>query len=293
MARNRCLKMVLPIVLGTMMNQEAPPDPEAGDTNSYDASGKETNCYGLCMKPDGTKLFLIGYTSDKAHQWNLSTANSLNGSSISYHGYISTSSQSGAQGGIHITDNGLHMYTADQSGDEVEHYTLSTAWDVTSATHTDVLDVSAKESTVNDVFVKADGTELYIIGSTQDDTHQYTMSTAYDLDSATFTRTLDTTGQSNFPMGIVFKPDGTKMYICSAQNDKIVQYDLSTAWDISSASFTDDSGSGSLSSEEALPREFCIGENGVYCYMTGSNSDTIWAYKMTTAWDITTLVQVQ
>ena len=283
--------MVLPIVLGTIMNQEAAPTAVAGDTNSYDASGKETNCYGICMKPDGTKLYIIGYSSDKAHQWNLSTANSLNPTSISYHGYISTSSQSVAQGGIHITDNGLHMYTADQYGDDVEHYTLSTAWDVTTATHTDVLDVSGKETTVNDVFVKADGTELYIIGHVSDAVHRYTISTPYDLDSASFTSTFDVSGQVGFAMGVVFKPDGTKMYCTDATGDNIEQYDLSTAWDITSASSAETS--PSINAQEGLPREFCIGENGVYCYMTGSSSDTIWAYKMTTAWDISTFVQVQ
>ena len=282
--------MVWPAIMGTMAGQTTAAAAEAGDTNSYDASGKETNCYGVCMKPDGTKLYVIGYSSDKVHQWNLSTANSLNSSSISYHGYISTSSQSVAQGGVHITDNGLHMYTADQYGDDVEHYTLSTAWDVTTASHTDVLDVSAKEATVNDVFVRANGTKLYITGSSSDTVHEYDMSTAYDLDSASFNQSFGVSGQTTFPMGVVFKPDGTEMYICANGSDDMLQYTLSTAWDISTASHTNDG--PSMSSQEGLPREFCIGENGVYCYMTGSQQDTIWAYKMTTAWDITTLVQV-
>lgn len=41
--------------------------------------------------------------------------------------------------------------------------------------------------------------------------------------------------QGSFPGGIFFKTDGKKMYEV-ASDDKIWEYDLSTAWDISTAS---------------------------------------------------------
>ena len=40
------------------------------------------------------------------------------------------------------------------------------------------------------------------------------------------------------PQGMTFNNDGTVMYICGKSSDKIIQYQLTTAWDISTASYT-------------------------------------------------------
>jgi sugar lactone lactonase YvrE len=169
---------------------------------NFSVSGKETNPYGMAVKGDGTSIYIIGYTSDKIHQWDMSTANDL--STASYHGYISTSSQSGAAGGLEFSKDGTKAYMADQHGDDVEAYTLSTAWDITTASHDAALDVSAKEATVNGCAISSDGTKLYIVGSSSDEVHEYTLSTAYDVSSASFSHTLDISDKTTFPMSVSF-----------------------------------------------------------------------------------------
>mgnify|MGYP003115017359 CR=1 FL=1 len=168
----------------------------------FDISGKEIHPYGLEVSGDGTKLYVIGYGSDKIHQWNMSTANDM--STASYHGYLSTSSQSAAAGGLGFSKDGTKVYMADQIGDDIEAFTLSTAWDITTGSHDAALDVSAKEATVNGCAISSDGTELYIFGSTSDSVHQYTLSTAYDVSTASFTHTLDVSGKSTFGMSVSF-----------------------------------------------------------------------------------------
>ena len=172
-----------------------------------DISGKETNPYGLEVSGDGTKLYVIGYSSDKIHQWNMSTANDL--STASYHGYLSTSSQSGAAGGLGFSKDGTKVYMADQVGDDVEAYTLSTAWDITTGSHDAALDVSGKEATVNGAAISSDGTKLYIVGSTSDEVHEYTLSTAYDVSTASFTSSFDISSQAAFSMSISFNMEDT------------------------------------------------------------------------------------
>tara|TARA_R100000995_G_scaffold5415_1_gene2550 strand:+ start:999 stop:1862 length:864 start_codon:yes stop_codon:yes gene_type:complete len=167
-----------------------------------DISGKEFHPYGLEIKGDGTSVYVIGYSSDKIHQWNMSTANDL--STASYHGYLSTSSQSNAAGGLGFSKNGTKVYVADQLGDDIHEYTLSTAWDITTGSHINTLDVSAKEATVNGCAISSTGVELYIFGSTSDSVHQYTLSTAYDISTASFTHTLDVSGKSTFGQSVCF-----------------------------------------------------------------------------------------
>jgi len=43
--------------------------------------------------------------------------------------------------------------------------------------------------------------------------------------------------QETNPSGMFFKPDGTKMYVIGFTGDDVNEYDLSTAWDITTASY--------------------------------------------------------
>jgi len=74
--------------------------------------------------------------------------------------------------------------------------------------------------------------------------HQYTLSTAYNMSTASFTRQLN---RASFPnhqpeqgsyQTAYFKSDGTKLFMVSGFNDVmgIFSWDLSTAWDISTLS---------------------------------------------------------
>ena len=63
------------------------------------------------------------------------------------------------------------------------------------------------------------------------------LSTAWDISTGTLSRSFTVTSQDSNPKGISFKPDGTKMYIVAITNDRVYEYDLSTAWNVSTASF--------------------------------------------------------
>ena len=55
------------------------------------------------------------------------------------------------------------------------------------------------------------------------------------LAEPTFIANLDISSDESSATGITFKPDGTKMYITGISADRILQYNLTTAFDITSA----------------------------------------------------------
>ena len=57
--------------------------------------------------------------------------------------------------------------------------------------------------------------------------------------------------QDNNPNGVVFSTDGTKMYTVGSSNDAVYQYALSTAFDPSSLTYTQNY---SVASLNALPQ---------------------------------------
>jgi hypothetical protein len=146
--------------------------------------------------------------------------------------------------------------------------------------------ISAEESAPNGIFLSPDGLNMYVNGSTGDDVNQYTLSTAWDVSTATFVRLFSTSAQDSAPVDIFFKPDGLSMFIMGQTNDTVFQYTLSSAFDISTASYA--SKSFSVTSQETLPTGLWFKSDGTVMYVIGSTSDTVFQYTLGTAWDVST-----
>jgi DNA-binding beta-propeller fold protein YncE len=134
------------------------------------------------------------------------------------------------------------MYVMGAAGDDVNQYTLSTAWDVSTASYDTVsFSVSGQDSQPHGLFFKPDGTKMYMLG-VSDAVYQYTLSTAWDMDTASYDSvSFSTVGQDGNGFGLAFNPDGTQFWIAGSSTDTIYQYSLSTAWDISTASYANKS----------------------------------------------------
>ncbi len=102
-------------------------------------------------------------------------------------------------------------------------------------------DISLDTQQARGINFKPDGTIMYVtnrLGSNQDRTGQiiqYSLSTPFDISTATKTSHTDLSGGSpvlQYPHAIEFKPDGTKMFVTSGDAfARIYQYNLTTAWD--------------------------------------------------------------
>ena len=129
---------------------------------------------------------------------------------------------------------------------------------------------------------KPDGTKLYYWDTTADELREYTLSTAWDLDTATFTNSLSGVGLGLVETGIEIKPDGTKLYVINVTDDLIEQLTLNTPWDISTA--TSDL---TVASPHLNPYGMQFKPDGTKLYMATTSS--IVEYPLSTAWDLTTI----
>jgi len=146
--------------------------------------------------------------------------------------------------------------------------------------------VAGEESAPTGLFFSPDGLNMYVNGSTGDDVNQYTLSTAWDVSTATYVRVFSTASQDSSPQDVFFKPDGLTMFILGFTNDTVFQYTLSSAFDISTASYA--SKSFSVTSQETNPTGLWFKTDGTVMYVIGTNSDTVYQYTLGTAWDVST-----
>jgi|11BtaG_2_1085332.scaffolds.fasta_scaffold00379_5 DNA-binding beta-propeller fold protein YncE len=201
---------------------------------------------------------------------------------------FSVSSQDASPFDIAFNNDGTKMYMIGLSNDSVHQYTLSTAFDLSTASYDSVsFSVSGQDASPTGITFNSDGTKMYMCGDLNDSVHQYTLSTAFDLSTASYDSvSFSAASQDNTPVDIDFNNDGTKLYILGLINDTIYQYSLSTAFDLSTASY--DSVSFSLSSQDNTPRSIAFNSDGTKMYMCGFTSDTVHQYTLSTAFDLST-----
>lgn len=225
----------------------------------------------LYFKPDGTTIFMIGSVSDRVNEYSLSTP--WNITTASFVRFFSVSSQETTPSGVFFKPDGTTMFVIGSIGDDINEYSLSTPWNISTASYVRVYSISAYESNPNAIYFSPDGNHFYFIGTLGDDVNQFTMSTPWDMTTASYVQVFAVGSKETAPTGLYFKPDGTRMYVIGPVSDGIHQYDLSIAWDISTAVFAK-----SLSIINYDPNIAGMTfryDNGKSLYIVGSGSDTI------------------
>jgi DNA-binding beta-propeller fold protein YncE len=241
---------------------------------------------GLRFNNDGTKLYVLGNGTKTVYQYTLSTAFDL--STASYDSVsFSISSQDSLPYGMVFSPDGTKMYMVGATTDSIYQYTLSTAFDLSTASYDSVsFSVGSQDTSPLGVAFNNDGTKMYVAGNTNDSVFQYSLSPGYDLSTASYDSvSFSISSQDTSPHDIVFNTDGTKMYMIGTTNDSIFQYTLSTAFDLSTASY--DSVSFSISSQDTSPSGMAFNNDGTKLYMVGYVNDRIFQYTTATSTAIT------
>jgi len=195
------------------------------------------------------------------------------------------SSQETGTRALAFKTDGTQFYIVGASSDTVYQYTLSTAWDVSTASYASKnFSVASQDSFPGGMAFKTDGTKMYIAGNTNDSLYQYTLSTAWDVSTASYDSvSFSDSNFGVFPNGLSFKPDGTKLYINNYFGNSIRQFSLSTAWDLSTASY--DSVSYSVGTE---PIGGTFNGDGTGFLIILNNGAGIHQHNLSTAWDLST-----
>ena len=200
---------------------------------------------------------------------------------------LDVSAQETNASSVQFNSSGTKAFVLGYAGDDINQYSLSTAWDISTGSFDSVtFSVSAQQSTPTSFIFKSDGIKFYVIGYGTTAVHQYDLTSPFDLSTASYASKTFSVTQDSTPLGLEFKPDGTKMYVVGFANDTIYQYALSTAFDVSTASY--ESKSFSVTSQQAGPREFKFNSDGTKFILCGDSSDYLYQYSCSTAYDIST-----
>ena len=250
---------------------------------------QDTSCPDLSFSSDGLNVYTIGQGNDRLYQytltkpWELGTAKY--DSKFTSVGLTDTSVTA-----LFFAPNGANVYTCGTASDRVGQYTLSTPWDVTTATLANTRSILTQDTTSSALFFSTDGTKMYMVGQTSDAVYQYTLTNPWEIGTATYaSKSFSVLAQDTNMEGIFFKSDGTKMYLVGSTSDAIYEYTLGTAWDISTTSLTTSRTLASIGSSQTACTGLFFSSDGLNLYLSGNTPLSVQHFRLRVAWDISTI----
>jgi hypothetical protein len=217
------------------------------DTGQYFNPGASTSMYSFDLSDDGLYLFIPDYANTYIYRYPLGTAYDLTTAGATDKSYNYGSNTPSAIA-FRFGDSGNKLYLCQNSSPySLEQYNLSTAWDVSTASFTASFNASSQLNSTNYMIAfKPDGTKFYMGQSTSTaPVYQYSMSTPWNVstasyDSVSYNVKTGTSPAMSSGLSIDWNADGTELIVVdtNSPNNYLVVHSLSTAYDLSTASYS-------------------------------------------------------
>ena len=183
-----------------------------------------------------------------------------------------------------FSSDGTSAYFLDL-GSIIYQFTLSTPWDLATATYSSKsYSLAAQMWNGFDFAFTPDGLGFLIAGYIGAGfVYRYTLATAWDISTASYTGQSFNVSQESFVAGLAFRPDGTRMFVIGGNTNKIYQYNLSTPWNLTTASYSN----VSLTVDDNEPLALRFRPDGTAFYLAGYYDFRVMQYNMPSAWTLT------
>lgn len=245
-------------------------------TGTITAGAAETGyqTLGDAIVKEGT----FPYAIEDGDDWEIGEGTATFGEGVNQ---FSVNSEVGANSvyGLTFKPDGTKMYVLETNTPIVYQYSLSTAWDITTAAY-DSKSLSISAFRDYDIGFSSDGTKLFTGGTVG--VGVYTLSTAWDISTAG-SETAYTSWDDDDFYGLAFNGDGTVLY---GNDGTVRQYSLSTAYDISSIGSAPFQNSGTFTPASSRGVQFNSDFTEMFTFELGR--DNLDKYFLSTAGDITT-----
>ena len=234
------------------------------------------------IHPNGSRFYILGRNSLNIQEYHLSTSWDIGTASYVRELNISNEMGSAAEAdqaphGLYIRkDDGQKMWVLNRT--EIWEYTLSDPWNISSATQTGYKDLDDLVRG-HGIDFKPDGSVLYIDDRAVGVVFQYFLSTSWDISTAFLDEGLDISNQQEEVRGIQLNQDGSRMYLNDTMRQEILEYHLSSPYNIRTASYI---GSYSVRSQTSEPRAITFKPDFRTYYITSTNNERVYQYNILT-----------
>ena len=193
---------------------------------------------GITFNPDGTRMFIAGFSSNRVIQFTLSTPFDISEATFLTNSFCNVGSEATDGTTIKFNSDGTKFFLADMTSDDVEIYSLTTAYDVSTCVSQGNKSFTLDSSpNLRAITFSNDGKNIFLLDKAGGGhIFQYSLSSPFDLSNETLVKNFSPSGGLNANggdvRGIAFSSDGSKMFITSGEGDTINEYSLSIPFNL-------------------------------------------------------------
>ena len=224
-------------------------------------------------------MFVVGQTNDSVYEYALTTAYDV--STASHSQSFSVASQDANPRGIAFNTAGTKMFVVGYAESRVNEYALATGFDVSTASFSQFFSVASQDSTPQGIAFNTDGTKMFVVGNTGDSVYEYSLTTGFNVSTASFVDSFSVSSEETGPFGVAFNSNGTRMFISGTTPDEVSEYTLTTGFDVSTASYSGIS--FSVLSQDNQIEDLAFSQDGNKMYVVGNQNDSVYQYSTTAA----------
>ncbi len=249
------------------------------------------------MKKNKIYIFLFNFLtlityffSQNAYANFISSGDTLSTSNYEIRRF-DTSAQTTDPRDITFSNDGKKMFTVEQQTRSVFEYILSTPYNISTASFVQSLSVSGQSSKPFKVKFNNDGSKMFIAGRGERKVFEYSLSTNFDISSASVTYTgnfIDVSPQlTSFLNGLTFSPDG-KIMIITEQAFGLHQYSLNKSFDLSGGANFIRSAAVTTLLNGSTHNGIVFNQSGTRLFMVDSQVNAVNQYTLSEGFNIAT-----
>ncbi|MEQ9403305.1 MAG: tandem-95 repeat protein [Cyclobacteriaceae bacterium] len=251
-------------------------------TASFSVADQDIDAGGMAFSNDGMKMFYVGYENDMIFEYHLTNAFDVS-SGVTYSGNsYDISGETGSPSDLLFNPDGTIMFIMDGSGDEVEQYSLSVGYDLSSSvTSLGAFKVNTEDIQPAAITFSPNGRKMYMIGSSNDEIHQYTLSTPFDITAEVSYDEVEAVVPGRNWTDIEISQDGTQIFVSNSAfpgASYITQYDLNTPFDITGG--ISQSGSFRFHEIDYGPTDFTVSPDRKTLLVLGAQNDLVYQFAL-------------
>ncbi|WP_166922430.1 WD40 repeat domain-containing protein [Flavobacterium poyangense] len=233
---------------------------------------------GTSLNPTGTLLYTTLHNSPDAvaqyklnTPWNVTTASYLSNSLV-----INQNGESSPRG-HYLSPDGTKLYVGGSTSKSILYYTLSTAWDVSTAVYVTFLSLPIN---INSIHFSPDGRFMFLKNNGIQ-LQKYTLSTNWDITTAILTQTASDTFDG---YDVYFTEDGSCFFTYNGNNRVVIKKSLAVPWDLATVEAT-----AYLNVSSVIPlgnfESIHFSDNGLYLFI-GVYFSSIYRFELSKPFDI-------
>ena len=233
-----------------------------------------TNPGGILFNADGSKLIINNYADNTLYEFNLSTNYDISSSSLSYNNVSQATTNNSTGISMSWNNDGTKLFVLNGHVHDVDEYSLSTAYDITTLSHTRNFSVSSQANTRGMGFSK-DGKKMFIGDANSNRLYKYNLTTGFDLSTASYSNS-HYAFSGAAPASVEFDDAGTRMFL-QTYSHRLTQFTLSVPFDPTTGSVTQNYYI-QVSSQENQSYDFVFNGDKTKFYIVGPGQDRIFQY---------------